>query len=191
MSKISTFPTATPKVADLLLGTDIADNSKTKNFTIGSIGALIGSPQYHQATLSSTQLLTLATQSVQLMDPVGVGKSLSVENIYVMSRIGATIYNFAADVGISMQNTNIYNTRAYTLSTTFMNFPIPNVNFSVKLEPTWIGGGVIPNTEPINENGGVWIQGDGAVNPTQGDGTWDIQIQYRVFDTATFTPITS
>ena len=40
MSKISSFPTATPKVADLLLGTDIADSSKTKNFTVYIINTI-------------------------------------------------------------------------------------------------------------------------------------------------------
>jgi len=45
MAKISTYPSVgNPNLSDMLIGTDSADNNATKNFTIGSMLALVNDP---------------------------------------------------------------------------------------------------------------------------------------------------
>lgn len=44
MGKISSYSTVGPNLSDMLVGTDVADNNATKNFTIGSLLSLFNNP---------------------------------------------------------------------------------------------------------------------------------------------------
>lgn len=63
MAKISTYPSVgNPNLSDMLIGTDSADNNATKNFTIGSMLALVNDP----SILTDFVPYTGATQDVDL-----------------------------------------------------------------------------------------------------------------------------
>jgi len=187
MSKISSFPTATPKVADLLLGTDIADSSKTKNFTIGSIGTLIGSPQSVTVNVTAAQLLTGATAPIMIKGPVGAGISIAIDNVYVAMTGGTVAYDYPTDMGVSVYNTAVYLQRTQTLVHELLNLPVAgNIQYR-RLQPEYQAD-LLFGGEPFAENGGIYMMADSGANPTVGNGILTVTAYYTLFDTATLVP---
>lgn len=78
MAKISTYATATPVAADLVLGTDSGSSDATKNFTVQSLfDAAITLPAYQDdaaaaATLSAGQLYQTTGTGAAPLNAAGI-----------------------------------------------------------------------------------------------------------------------
>lgn len=188
MAKISSYSQiTTPTSSDLLLGTDVGDDNKTKNFPIADLGAVLGFPLRVTKTLTSPELMTLESNHVTILPNVGVGKLISIESVYARLNFATTAYDFTADIGIAVELPNVYVSRSFTLVKELANI---GTSSQRKLEPTYLiaaaGGG-----QGLIENGGIFIEGDTAgTNPTQGDSTMTLTVFYRLFDT-NMVPLTS
>lgn len=188
MAKISSYSQiTTPTNSDLLLGTDVGNDNKTKNFSIADVGTVLGLPLRVTVTLPSAQLLTLKSQSVTLLSSVGTGKFISLESVYASINAGLTTYDFTQDIGLGVSPTTVYASRSFTL---VKELPNSNSNVQRKLEPVYLVAG-LSGGQGMQEDGGIFIQGDPAgADPTQGSGTLTITAYYRLFD-ANMIPLTS
>jgi hypothetical protein len=81
MAKISTYPiVGSPTLSDILIGTDVADSNNTKNFSIGSMLALVNDP----SILTDFVPYTGATQDVDLGPyDLTVGNLLKTQQLWV------------------------------------------------------------------------------------------------------------
>ena len=100
MAIINTYPTATPKGADLLIGTQVKDDTvtenSTKSFTVDAIKSFIAGTQLvtTKVTVNSAQLLSLnGGGSIELIEAPGENKV-----IIPMSICGFLDFNTAAYV---------------------------------------------------------------------------------------------
>jgi hypothetical protein len=188
MAKISSYSQiTTPTTNDLLLGTDVGDDNKTKNFPIADVGTVLGLPLSVSVTLTISQLLTLESQAVTILSNVGLGKFIVIDSVYCKLNFATTVYDFTQDIGVAAYTPNVYTQRSFNMAKEFANAAS---SFTRALEPVYIasllGGGMV-----IAENGGIFIQGDlTGANPTQGDSTMTITAYYRLFD-ANMLPLTS
>tara|TARA_R100000664_G_C2732495_1_gene122739 strand:+ start:276 stop:842 length:567 start_codon:yes stop_codon:yes gene_type:complete len=188
MAKISSYSQiTTPTSSDLLLGTDVGDDNKTKNFPIADLGAVLGLPLRVTKTLTVAELMTLKSNYVTILSNVGMGKLLSIESVYARVNFATTVYDFTADIGVSVEVPNVYAVRSFLMVKEFANLA---GTAQRKLEPTYLGD-VVGGGQGVGENGGIFIQGDtGGTNPTQGDSTMTLTVFYRLFDT-NMIPLTS
>tara|TARA_R100000655_G_scaffold53926_2_gene91919 strand:+ start:10227 stop:10793 length:567 start_codon:yes stop_codon:yes gene_type:complete len=188
MAKISSYSQiTTPTNSDLLLGTDVGNDNKTKNFSIADVGTALGLPLRATITLTSAQLLTLKSQFVTILPSVGIGKFISLESVYASLNAGLTNYDFTQDIGLAVGSSSVYAERSFTLVKELAN-SVPTVKR--KLEPVYLIPAV-SGGQALQEDGGIFIQGDPAgADPTQGSATLTITAYYRLFD-ANMIPLTS
>ena len=200
MAKISSYQNiSSPRVNDRLIGTDANNLNETKNFLIGDLGPLYGLPYSHTQEVTTAQLLTASTIPITIMNPVATGQILAVDKIYVKMTGGADAFDFTQDLGIALQNTNVFISRSYTLASELLNtFTVPDFVAYRELVP-------MPNTVEggigliyaqggglgLAEAAGLYMQTEiSGANPTQGSGTMTVLVYYRLFDTD-LQPITT
>jgi len=104
MAKISTYPVAgSPTLSDILIGTDVADSNNTKNFSIGSMLALINDP----SILTDFVTYTNASQNVDL----GVyGITADFGDFGALSVQGQNVFVYGQFANMNTQSGIIINT---------------------------------------------------------------------------------
>ena len=108
MAIINTYPTATPKGADLLIGTQVKDDTvtenSTKSFTVDAIKSFIAGTNIvkKKVNLTSTDLLSLDDSGVfKLVDAPGSDKAILVISAAYKFTFGTTAYDFSENIGIT------------------------------------------------------------------------------------------
>ena len=108
MAIINTYPTATPKGADLLIGTQVKDDTvtenSTKSFTVDAIKSFIAGTNIvkKKVNLTSTDLLSLNSNGVfKLVDAPGADKTILVISAAYKFTFGTAAYNFSDNIGIT------------------------------------------------------------------------------------------
>ena len=108
MAIINTYPKATPKGADLLIGTQVKDDNitenSTKSFSVDAIKSFIAGTNIvkTKVDLTSTDLLSLNNSGVfKLVDAPGADKAILVISAVYKFTFGTTAYDFAENIGIT------------------------------------------------------------------------------------------
>ena len=197
MSKISTFPIVTPTSDDLVLGTDIGDGSKTKNFTVGSIASLAtGQPTVVTKTFTSAELLNFtgggAVNVYELLPPPGEDKVYLIDSFVTKMTFGTVAYDFTDNIyagpyGISQSLVRY----PYLITKEAMNINAGFYNaewLPVETPPT---GGVfsLKGGNPLFNNTGFSITAAFGGSVTVGDGILLVRVAYRVLSNVDFAQI--
>ena len=108
MAIINTYPTATPKGADLLIGTQVKDDNitenSTKSFSVDAIKSFIASSDIVNTavTITSEQLGDLSgTGSIELIEAPGANKVIVPISIVCFLDYATEAYNFSANLAIT------------------------------------------------------------------------------------------
>jgi len=195
MAKISSYTTTTPVSSDLLIGTDVADSNKTKNFSVGDLAAVVGTPRVKIVDLNSTEILNLvgggASNLYTLLDPPGVGKAYNVTGLKTLLEFGTTTYDFSGDLVAGF-----YGTAQYLIAGTF-TIQKEAINTTVSYAAGWLpieeppSGGFITlrGGVPLLSNQALTLTATNGVTVSQGDGTLKVRMEYQLIDTATLNTI--
>jgi hypothetical protein len=103
MSKISLYPSTTPSLGDMLIGTDVSNSDETKNFTIGDMLDL-----YDLSNLSKGSFYDSITQTLTGGANVGVPIILRTTDTSVTSGI-SIVTDGTALTRITFTKTGVYN----------------------------------------------------------------------------------
>jgi len=169
MAEITSYPTASPKGGDYLLGAQVGqpgDNpaNPTKKFTVGSVLALGTTPlvQHVQKVITSAQLLSLnGGGSIELIGAPGAGKVIAPVSIVGFLDFNTTTYNFS--------DGPIIDGSSDAILTTFFNASSDEY-FNIKL-----GGGFLEVNSALNLS--TTFQ-----TVTQGDSPLTLSILYRIVE---------
>lgn len=108
MAIINTYPTATPKGADLLIGTQVKDDNitenSTKSFSVDAIKSFIAGSDIVNTvvTITSEQLGDLSgTDSIELIEAPGSNKIIVPVSIICFLDYATEAYNFSANLEIT------------------------------------------------------------------------------------------
>ena len=164
---------AVPNVDDYFLITDIEDDNATKNCKVGSMSSSINLYE-KEVTVSSSYLGVIATNMFTLI-PAVAGKYIVPISIISKLTFGTTIYNFGGSdlilvttpgAGAGSVGVNSY---AYIPGFTLNSaVDVSSGNNSSYITP------ITPN-EPL-----VLWGGNQFSNPSQGDSSLTLNIQYRL-----------
>jgi hypothetical protein len=172
MAKISNI-TAYPTISNLdgsdyLIITDANNSLATKTVTLSQVQSFLGlaadSPVIANVSVSSATLLTLATTPATLVAAPGAGKVLDIISIMCYLDAGATPYDFAPNLPVTIGTESI------------ASVSNGNVNSAtdVVFKPE-----VPQSNEVIAQNTGLTLTAGGS-NPTQGTGVLYVNVYYRV-----------
>ena len=160
---------ATPSTNDYFIITDVEDNNATKNCKISSVSSSINLYET-TVTVPAANVQNIATSMFTLI-PAVAGKLIVPISIVGKLDFGTVAYDF----GVSDQ---IAITTASAGTNGFGYFMGQYVNFSSDLNMSTLMTN-FPKGFVANENLVLWGN-NGFSNPSQGDGTLIINIQYRL-----------
>tara|TARA_Y100000592_G_scaffold95661_1_gene162666 strand:- start:3 stop:596 length:594 start_codon:yes stop_codon:yes gene_type:complete len=195
MAKISSYTTTTPVSSDLLIGTDVADSNKTKNFSVGDLAAVVGTPRVKIVDLNSTEILNLTgggvTNLYTLLDPPGVGKAYNVTGLKTLLTFGTVAYDFTGDLVAGFNGTLQYLIPGtFTIQKEAINTTISYAAGWLPSESTPAGGLItIRGGVILASNTGLTLTAATGANVTQGDGTLKVRMEYQLIETATLNTI--
>ena len=181
MADISSYPQATPKGSDRVLGVqayvegdDSTAGNPTKTFTINDINNLVprsdGDSLYIDTELTSAQILNLHITPVTTLPEAGNGDLYIVDKVFLKYSFGTTAYSQSA--GNSIFLTQSY----YNNGVRGVDASNP-LGFTTISDTTYVAIGRYSNSPPI---GGDDIK-IATNNPiTLGDGTVKVRIYYKV-----------
>ena len=168
MAKISSYTTTTPVSSDLLIGTDVTDSNKTKNFSVGDLAAVVGTPRVKIVDLNSTQILNLvgggATNLSTLLDPPGVGKAYNVTGLKTLLTFGTTAYDFSGDLVVGFNGT-----LQYLIPGTF-TIQKEAINTTISYAAGWLPSESTPAGGLITIKGGVILASNAGLTLTTASG---------------------
>ena len=182
MADISSYPQATPKGSDRVLGVqayvegdDSTAGNPTKTFTINDINNLVprssGDSLYIDTEISSAQILDLQNTPVVLVPAQGAGTVVSIGRMFAKYTFGTTAYSQNGNVFIS---TTVNYIEGVAAGQGFFNLDTSQDMY--QLRPADYGVGQTPSAI---ENKDVVIQS--LANPiTLGDGTMKVRTYYSV-----------
>ena len=176
MAIINTYPTATPKGADLLIGTQVKDDTvtenSTKSFTVDEMRSFIAGSGVVQAnvTLTSTQVLSFnGGETIELIEAPGANKVIVPVSITCFLDFGTTAYNLNEDL-------------AFQLGTTSMGMKLDDSKVNSTADAYFFintDGTVNPS---LAVNSALNLFGDVSATVTTGDSPLKINIAYRIVD---------
>lgn len=179
MSKISNttvYPNIIPTANDYVVLTDVNDSNETKTSTVSNFQKFFGVTTM-EVTLSSAQILSCTSNPIELIPPPGAGKYIIPFGSMVLKTIFNTtgyLWN-ASGAGIIQPGPPIVD---------FLEIPYGDLNGAV-VDETYIYSAVddlLAGNELTGAvNQGVFFAGF-AANPTLGDGTIKISLQYRIVE---------
>ena len=192
MAKISSYSEiTTPTSSDLLLGTDVSDDNKTKNFPITDIVAMAGYPTVKIVTLNPTQILNLVgggpTNLYAVLDAPALGTSYIIDSLITKMTFGTVAYDFSGKINVGFGGVVTYVSTVANYQIDEEAFNIPSAEYTAQWLPQqWGVGGafLLKGGVPLN-GAGLTIMADSGVTATQGDGILMVRIDYRVVDTTT------
>ena len=175
MAQIISYPTASPKTEDYLIGIQTSTSGSpinpTKKFTVGSvINAGIGVTTT-TISVSNAEWLALNGASKTLVAAPGAGKAIKVTELSVFFDFNTTNLTFAGNIGVSINSVNmgVVATVDSPLSAdTVYSLPVDG------------GAG---NGIKLATNTPLLLTAAGA---TGGDGVVKVKIRYEILDTADF-----
>ena len=173
MAIINTYPTATPKGADLLIGTQVKDDTvtenSTKSFTVDAIKSFIADSDIVNTavTITSAQLGDLSgTNIIELIAAPGANKVIVPVSIVCFLDYATEAYNFSANLEIASGILGIGN-----LATTQLNAS-SQTYFAVNL----FDAGVV-----LRANNALNLFANNTTVDT-GDSPLKINVAYRIVD---------
>lgn len=179
MAIINTYPTATPKGADLLIGTQVKDGTvlenSTKSFSISAIGSFITSQiKSEKIIVSTAELRNLHTTPKILVD-VTAGNPKQICQVYsVVLGVGTqTLLNnltFPNDIKIQSDNAGAweYTIPQATVNSQFIPFYVPSLT----------AGNSGFDSDVVLTSAGAAVETGTATT------TMTVWITYRIFNTA-------
>lgn len=187
MAEITSYPTASPKSGDYLLGAQLGqpgDNpaNPTKKFTVGSVLALGTTPlvQHVQKVITSAELLSFNTYptEIKLIEAPGPNKAIVALNAaYKLDWITGPTYDFNQDLRFAYID-GVGITVAGDLAFQLLNSG-PNDSYATQDFPQ-PGGGSVYN--PIRLNSSFGIANNPGTTVTQGTGILTIDLLYRIVE---------
>ena len=164
---------AVPNVDDYFLITDIEDDNATKNCKVGSMSSSINLYE-KEVTVSSSYLGLIATNMFTLI-PAVAGKYIVPISIVAKLTFGTTIYNFG---GTDLILITTPSAGGGGVGTSYYGFILgSNLNSAVDVS---VGSGSAYIT-PITPNEPLVLWGGNQFsNPSQGDSSLTLNIQYRL-----------
>jgi len=138
---------------------------------IGLQNSLVGTIQYATRTLTSAEILALATTPITLIAAPGVGKAIFVKNVYSRINYNTTAYSDnILYLNINGATDNVGELNAF-LKSTITKFSKFNI-FSDFLPSTTSTGFLENSALKISSN----------TNPTTGNSTIDLLVEYQILD---------
>ena len=111
MAIIYTYPTATPKASDKLIGTvtedvnavNVVKGNPTRSFTLSAVQSLFNQDVVNVVVPVTATLLKTLTSSnkLTLLAAPGAGKALYIENIIMFVDAGTTPFTFTSDIDLA------------------------------------------------------------------------------------------
>jgi len=186
MAEITSYPTASPKGGDYLLGAQLGqpgDNpaNPTKKFTVGSVLALGTTPlvQHVQRVITSAELLSFSTYPTQikLVEAPGPNKAIVALNAtFKLDFINGPIYNFNQDLRFA------YIDPTGTAFAGQIPFELlnsgPNDQYATEDLPGQPGSPF----NPIKVNSSFGVTNNPGTTVTQGTGELVIDLLYRTVE---------
>lgn len=141
---------------------------------IGLQNSLIGTSQFATLTLTSAQILALNTTPITLVAAPGVGKGIFVKKVFGRLNYNTTTYG-GAETTIILKITGTNNasaTNSFLLNSTitrFAGFAIHGDDLSLSNDTVYLNNASLVVTTP-------------TANPTTGNSTIDLLVEYQVLD---------
>jgi len=164
---------AVPNVDDYFLITDIEDDNATKNCKVGSMSSSINIYE-KEVTVSSSYLGLIATNMFTLI-PAVAGKYIVPITIVSKLNFGTTVYDFGTNDAVLITTPSAGGIGG---PATFYSGITVSVLNSAADSSMGSGSGVISPITP-NEPLVLW-GGNQFSNPSQGDSSLTLNIQYRL-----------
>lgn len=147
------------------------DNSQFEYYNGGewvNMGYGLGVPQTVKVTVSSAELLALATTPKDLIAAQGAGLAIDLNRYSIKLTYGTTPYDFASLISINFESNLTNNYTISQFSTSIFNSPN---SVSGSASPSSIG-----STDRLKAN--EKLQLTTSTNPTQGDGVLTLWLTY-------------
>lgn len=174
MAKIentTVYPIKTPPSNDdYFVITDVEDSNATKNCKIGDISGSINIFET-QVTVPSANILLIATNMFTLITGVP-GKYIVPISILAKLNYGTVAYDFGISDNIWLTTSNAGSNGCASILGSTLNNSADNTTIGT-------GKGLANGGFVAGESLVLWGAG-GFSNPTQGDGTLTLSIQYRL-----------
>ena len=161
-----TFVNTVDQRAFVRLGSDIKE--------IPLQNSLIGTYQYATITLTSAQILALNTTPITLVAAPGAGKAIVPSKVYCRLNYNTTAYA-TSTVLIIKHNGAIDNSFRHN------NILTSTINIIDEFYSEF-GGMSTTSSTKILENASLIIRPSAASNPTTGNSTIDLLVEYQILD---------
>ena len=139
---------------------------------IGLQNSLVGTYQYATKTLTSAQILALATTPITLVAAPGTGKAIFVKNIYGRLNYNSIAYSnqtLKVKINGADNDTGYFDLLLYSTITRYGKFLLKSGDdYSFN------------NDTMILENAALQIYT--SANPTTGNSTMDVLVEYQILD---------
>ena len=176
MPIIYTYPQATPKAADLLIGTVIEEQTAanqtkgnpTRSFSISALQSLF-SMDYTTVTVSLTDAQVKAAYSapITLLAAPGANYVLDIERVAIYVDAGTAAFNFSHDLLLKGP------------WPTANNITVPKtdlINVAADTKAAWVNS---PNSNWIMQQNAALILSNANANSANGNGRVYVNITYR------------
>jgi len=141
---------------------------------IGLQNSLVGTYQYATRTLTSAEILALGTTPITLIAAPGAGKAIVPSKVYCRLNFNTTAY---ATSTILIIKTN------GAIDNSFRHSNILTATISIIDEfYSEFGGMSTTSSTKLIENQSLIIRTSSASNPTTGNSTMDILVEYQILD---------
>jgi len=141
---------------------------------IGLQNSLVGTYQYATKTLTSAQILALNTTPITLIAAPGAGKAIVPSKVYCRLNWNSAAYT-TSTVLIIKHNGAVDNSFRHN------NILTSTVNIIDEFYSEF-GGMSTTSSTKILENASLIIRPSSASNPTAGNSTMDILVEYQILD---------
>lgn len=140
---------------------------------IGLQNSLVGTYQYATKTLTSAQILALGTTPITLIAAPGTGRAIFVKNVYFRLNFNTTAYASVGTMWIKNNGASdvVASITQQFLSSTITRFGTASVSYDFAVNSS--------NTN-ILENADLRIYT--SANPTTGNSTIDVLVEYQILD---------
>lgn len=184
--EVPTIPGSSTHTDGTWIATDIYEGEAFLNVTdarlftragstikeIGLQNSLVGTYQYATKTLTSAQILALATTPITLITAPGTGKAIFVKNIYGRLNYNSIAYSnqtLKVKINGADNDTGYFDLLLYSTITRYGKFLLKSGDdYSFN------------NDTMILENAALQIYT--SANPTTGNSTMDILVEYQILD---------